>query len=255
MIGSLKNKTLLRDIVLLVLFSSALGVIYNSFASKPLTLIREPETIVYVSDEELESHLQAIDSAGQVPDTAADSSPALSSKDSVKNELPSETVAEPAEESAMTDAESAPTHKQVAAPSSADTAAKTEKVETNMTSTESALTEPLGDEGGDSHIQDVTYEQVVRLLDKPRVRFVDARRAEEFENGKIGNAINIFAEDYEQHIPEFIEWPREDLIVVYCGGGQCELSHELAEIFFGFGFSKVYVYRGGYNEWKEKRVN
>ncbi len=99
----------------------------------------------------------------------------------------------------------------------------------------------------------VTYEQVLKLLQDPQVLFVDARPPEEYEAGHIDNAVNIYALEFEDHIPQILEWDPDQLIIVYCGGGTCELSHDLAQDLKNFGFTRVFVYSGGWQEWSQKQ--
>jgi rhodanese-related sulfurtransferase len=90
-----------------------------------------------------------------------------------------------------------------------------------------------------------------RIFDGKKALFIDARPAEQFSQGHIPGAINIYAEDFRDHIPELLKLPMDTLVVAYCGGGLCELSHELADQLRTLGFKKVVVYTGGTTEWNE----
>ncbi len=81
---------------------------------------------------------------------------------------------------------------------------------------------------------------------------MDARSAEHHAEGNIPNSINIDVQDFQSNIPKVIGLPRDQAIVVYCGGGNCDLSHELANNLSALGFKKVFVYTGGWDEWKTK---
>lgn len=48
------NKTLLRNIIVIVVVSSVLGLVYNFFSANGIPLIREKQKITYLTDEELE---------------------------------------------------------------------------------------------------------------------------------------------------------------------------------------------------------
>ncbi len=98
----------------------------------------------------------------------------------------------------------------------------------------------------------VTTAQVKRLLDEKRATFIDARRSDQFEKGHIPGSINIYAYEFADNIPKVINIPRDQLIVVYCDGGMCELSHDLSEeLIRGLGFKKVVIYQGGWEEWNK----
>ncbi|HVK39701.1 MAG TPA: rhodanese-like domain-containing protein [Candidatus Kapabacteria bacterium] len=90
-----------------------------------------------------------------------------------------------------------------------------------------------------------------QIFDRKAAVWFDARNADEFAEGHIPGAKHIYANDFQQHIPELLQMniPRDQLIVVYCGGGLCELSHDLAKNIRLLGFSKVVVYTGGTTEW------
>jgi len=92
----------------------------------------------------------------------------------------------------------------------------------------------------------------VQLLKHPEVLLIDARRPEDFQAGHIPGARNIFAYEFQLHIPELIALPRTKPVVVYCDGGQCELSHYLAEQLRTLGFRRIYIYEGGWAEWRTR---
>lgn len=96
----------------------------------------------------------------------------------------------------------------------------------------------------------VNYVQVKKLLMDPSVMVIDARNEHEFAEGHLPKARNIFAMEFQQYIPELIGMNKDIRIIVYCGGGQCELSHELSNNLIGLGFKKVYIYIGGWDDWK-----
>lgn len=101
----------------------------------------------------------------------------------------------------------------------------------------------------------VSYEQIIKLLDKKDVQFIDARSPEQFAEGRIGNAINLFplADDQDGLIIRVNELPHDKILIVYCDGGDCDLSHELAKILFQFGYKQTFLYHGGWEEWSKKK--
>ncbi|MBC8144606.1 MAG: rhodanese-like domain-containing protein [bacterium] len=90
-----------------------------------------------------------------------------------------------------------------------------------------------------------------QIFDRKAAVWYDARTADEFNTGHIPGARNVYANDFQKHIPEILSsgMKKDQLIVVYCGGGLCELSHELAKNIQLLGFTKVVVYTGGTGEW------
>jgi rhodanese-related sulfurtransferase len=91
-----------------------------------------------------------------------------------------------------------------------------------------------------------------QIFDRKVAVWFDARTADEFGEGHIPGAHNVYAGDpFQEHIPEVLglNLKKDQLIVVYCGGGLCELSHELARNIQLLGFTKVVVYTGGTTDW------
>lgn len=107
------------------------------------------------------------------------------------------------------------------------------------------------EEQGPVKAKAVNYSQVKKLMADPSVMILDARNEHEFAEGHLPNSRNIFALEFEQYIPELIGMNKDIRIIVYCGGGQCELSHELSNNLIGLGFKKIYIYLGGWEDWKK----
>ena len=95
----------------------------------------------------------------------------------------------------------------------------------------------------------VTLAQAKSLFDKGVV-FVDARDDEYFADGHIQNAWNsgffmelMFKLDSLQS--------RDDGVVLYCNDDDCGSSEELANDLYNEGFTKLFVFKGGWLEWNE----
>ena len=90
-----------------------------------------------------------------------------------------------------------------------------------------------------------------RLYDAGRTLVVDARGPPEYEAGHIAGAVNV---PYETVLaePDRVKAldPQGRAIVVYCSGGRCELSKDLAHVLVEAGRRRVLVYEGGYPEWE-----
>lgn len=97
----------------------------------------------------------------------------------------------------------------------------------------------------------VDTKKTKEIFDRKVATFIDARRADQFSKGHIPGSINVYASEFAEHIPAIAGIPRDKLLVVYCDGGLCELSHELADELVTFGFKKVVVYTGGWEEWSK----
>ena len=235
----MKNNTLLREIIVIVGVASLLGLAYNQFASpKKLTLVREEEPQLVQADDSLLFAPSSSTSSPSAPPTggtqlqasgepqAAQQTP----KDTVKSAKPTTT---------------APTTATPAATQVPKTPAATQSTPTSKDPNSSGHVKPAA----------VTYQQVLRLLQDKDVLFIDSRNDEEWAEGHIPGAIHIFADDFQKHIPEVIGLPRDKRIVVYCSGGpECSLSHEVCENLASFGFNRLFIYFGGWTEWKKMKA-
>ena len=108
---------------------------------------------------------------------------------------------------------------------------------------------------GDSKLEGgtITYEQIKSRIDNPNFVIIDARSPEDFAGGKIGDAENIFPyEDEGQYFEKIYKLPRDKKFLIYCTGGDCDLSHHLAEDMKTAGFTNMFIYTGGWEEWVKK---
>lgn len=99
---------------------------------------------------------------------------------------------------------------------------------------------------------EANLEQVKRFHDAGAAVFVDARESDEYAEGHIAGAI-LMPFDVAAGDPALLEGldTGGKPIVVYCGGGACELSMNLAWELIYAGHPRVLVYMGGYPEWAE----
>ncbi len=86
--------------------------------------------------------------------------------------------------------------------------------------------------------------------------FIDGRTREEYFAGHIKGAINYPYEEfkmlsYEQKVIITKKFNKNGIIVVYCGGGTCEVSIDLAYELAKLGFNSVNIFLGGWKDWVE----
>ena len=96
---------------------------------------------------------------------------------------------------------------------------------------------------------EVTAETVRSWGDK--VQWVDARKRAEFEDEHIEGAVLLNEEEWESLVNGFLDaWEPEEHVVVYCDGGGCEASHEVARrIRAELKIEDVWVLKGGIKAW------
>jgi len=59
------------------------------------------------------------------------------------------------------------------------------------------------------------------------------------------------ADTLTKEVAEKLAPKKDSVIVVYCGGGQCQASKQAAEKLQSYGYSEVYTYEGGLADWKD----
>ena len=87
-----------------------------------------------------------------------------------------------------------------------------------------------------------------------QVLFVDARPAERYEAGHIPSAVRLTAQEWDALVPKFLDaWDPDRVVVVYCEGGTCDTSREIAErIKKDLQIQGVYYLQGGYPAWRQR---
>ncbi len=82
--------------------------------------------------------------------------------------------------------------------------------------------------------------------------FLDARYPGDFEVGHIRGGINLPWEEFEEYVPQLLgNLPKDEEIIAYCDGTECETSLLLARELVEMGYTDVKVFFGGWREWKE----
>lgn len=101
----------------------------------------------------------------------------------------------------------------------------------------------------------VTAEKLVEMVAAtPQLIIIDARRKEEFEKGHIEGAVNLLDTDMTQTKLARHVHRTDTPILFYCNGERCLRSTNAAKLALGWGYRKVYWFRGGWNEWSEKNL-
>lgn len=92
---------------------------------------------------------------------------------------------------------------------------------------------------------------VKKFFDAKAAVFVDSREAPEFVEGHIAGAQSLPFDDVVAK-PALLSRLKGagKPIIIYCGGGDCELSKSLAWNMLDAGIRKVLVYTGGFKEWQ-----
>lgn len=102
-----------------------------------------------------------------------------------------------------------------------------------------------------SKIVDIEFVRPYAVL--PRrddVLLIDARDAgRRFAPGHLPGAINLPAKRFDELAPHLLPADKNKLIIYYCDGIKCKLSHMAAEDTEDLGYTNIRVYAGGFPEW------
>jgi rhodanese-related sulfurtransferase len=93
------------------------------------------------------------------------------------------------------------------------------------------------------------------LFEKNEAVFMDARDKNQFDLGHIKGAKNLpwnAVDDYFMDIAK--DLPKDTVIITYCDGESCDLSHELALFLREMGFNQVKVLVNGWAVWQEMNL-
>lgn len=83
--------------------------------------------------------------------------------------------------------------------------------------------------------------------------WIDARDQEAYQKAHVPGALSLNPNNWESRIGEVLEaWQPGQPIVVYCDGGACKTSSEVASILHkDYGFEDVYVLKNGWEAWQQ----
>jgi rhodanese-related sulfurtransferase len=95
---------------------------------------------------------------------------------------------------------------------------------------------------------DIKLDFAKALFDK-NYQFIDARDEADYKAGTVKGAINIPYHALEQHRSRFTSMNKDAVYVVFCSAA-CDVSIDLAYAMAKEGFKKVYIFHGGWDDWK-----
>ncbi len=104
---------------------------------------------------------------------------------------------------------------------------------------------------GDLNI--VPLKKVKGMYNAKSALFVDARGFKLYQKGTIMGAVHMPAKKFKK-FSKYLPNDKNAKIVSFCNGIKCEESDHLAVKIMALGYTRVMVYKGGYPEWKEKKL-
>ncbi len=100
---------------------------------------------------------------------------------------------------------------------------------------------------------DISLNLAKKFFFEHKALFIDARSYEQYRKGHIKGAINIPWQTVEQSVEYVLENVDPDTIVItYCDGLSCNLSHNLAKFLIQLGYNQVKVLVNGWSSWIEE---
>ncbi len=81
-------------------------------------------------------------------------------------------------------------------------------------------------------------------------KVIDARTKALFDEGHIPGAINLDYYEFQKEIDAVLPLiSRDEEIMIYCEGVNCEASELLSKELYAMGFTKLLLFKGGFEEW------
>ena len=95
--------------------------------------------------------------------------------------------------------------------------------------------------------------QAKEIFNQGNALFVDARSADNYDEGHIKGAISLPVGQFDEYIASFLDrYSSDQPIVTYCSGRTCEDSHNLAQFLSDAGFTNVRIFIDGFPGWQSE---
>ncbi len=102
--------------------------------------------------------------------------------------------------------------------------------------------------------QFISLDEARALHENQSAMFIDGRHAYDFGLGHIKGAINIPLSEFEVAVPLLSSIPKDQTLVTYCDGAECNSSIELAVKLDSLGYPNVRIFFGGWKEWQSANL-
>ena len=94
--------------------------------------------------------------------------------------------------------------------------------------------------------------QAYQIWQEQQALFVDARKAEEYQELHVQGAVNVSPETWaELSSSELLKMDRMRELVVYCSQESCDDALKLSKKLRKAGFTRVFAFTGGFRAWDE----
>ena len=98
----------------------------------------------------------------------------------------------------------------------------------------------------------VSIARARELFEQNAALFLDARSRDDYLKGHIRGALSLPWQEVDERFADISDKLGEDsIIITYCDGEGCLLSHHLAQYLKDMGFSRVRVLKNGWSLWRQ----
>ena len=203
----------IKKIFLVIILSSIVGLIFNYLNPAGISLIREEKKLSMASDSLITTQIN--DDEKETTDT-------------VEITLQSEDIEDEQE--------------------------LFDELNDTMKIVESSTNEKIINDEEEREEESITEPKVINLdqafaLFNNGAKFIDAREDFDYNAGHISNSINIYYYSFEENESKLVNINKDETIVTYCGGTDCDLSVMLGYKLTEIGYKNVYVFFGGWLDW------
>lgn len=102
----------------------------------------------------------------------------------------------------------------------------------------------------ESNITKIDKAYLIENVIGKNVQLIDVRTEEEYEIGRIDDAVNFNVVQGEKFLEQIKTLDKSKPVYLYCkAGGR---SNRAAELLKSEGFTQIFDYSGGYNDWVQK---
>ncbi len=101
-------------------------------------------------------------------------------------------------------------------------------------------------------VKNIDYDETLALFHEPEPVFLDARSPEDYQAGHIPGALNIPVSTLESYEIDLMSFPTGQAFVCYCSDPACDLALRLTIWLEEHGFTNIYHYHAGWQQWVEK---
>jgi len=223
------NKKTFLQIIVILLIVLPVGIIYNISSPNRLPFIGGDKEIDYSKSDSLMNVLRIQDSLQRIADSLNRSS--MHTADSLR--LVQEQKAKDSLQAVL---------KQDSIKHASDSLkANKQRIQDSISNAkkEQDIIKPV----------DIRIDFAKALFDKG-YKFIDARDEADFNAGSIKGAMNIPFHQLDANKSKLEGLPKDKVYVAFCSSA-CDVSIDLAYAMAHMGFTRVYIFHGGWDAWKE----